>query len=357
MAARGPAAMARRIGLDAGDGDRRRRSVLVVAVLAVLAAATAIVSLGVGASGIGLDLVIGAFKGLFRGEAAAQRDMLVVFEIRAPRAIACAGIGAALGVSGALLQALFRNPLADPALIGITSGASLAAVTVIVFGLGSVYTLPVAAFLGGLATTIILYGIATRRGRTSVATMLLAGIALSALAMAVTGSLIFISDDRALRDLTFWTLGSLAGSTWEKALVFLAIATPIAVLAPRFARPLDALLLGEAEARQLGFDTQRLKAMVIVSTALLVGASVAVAGPIGFVGLVVPHMLRLVIGPSHRGLIPASALLGAMLLLLADMTSRVVVAPAELPIGIVTALFGAPFFLWLLLRSRALVDI
>jgi iron complex transport system permease protein len=219
------------------------------------------------------------------------------------------------------------------------------------------FTLPLAAFAGGLATTLVLYRISTRQGRTSVATMLLAGIALAAMAMAFTGVLIFMADDRQLRDQTFWSLGSLAGATWQK----IGAVAPLIIVAlaatPVLARGLNALALGEATANHLGIPVQRLKYVAIVAVAAAVGASVAVSGGIGFVGIVVPHLLRLLIGPDNRYLLPASALLGASMLLLADAVSRTIVAPAELPIGIVTATVGAPFFLWILLRRRGILDL
>lgn len=217
--------------------------------------------------------------------------------------------------------------------------------------------LPLAAFAGGLAVTLLLYRIATRHGRTSVATMLLAGIALAALAGAFTGVLIYLADDRQLRDLTFWGLGSLAGATWSKIGVAGSIIVAALAVTPFLARGLNSLALGETSANHLGLPVQRIKNIAILTVAAATGASVAVSGSIGFVGIVVPHLLRLSIGPDHRYLLPASALLGASLLLLADAVSRTIVAPAEIPIGIVTALFGAPFFLWILLRRRGMLDL
>jgi iron complex transport system permease protein len=214
--------------------------------------------------------------------------------------------------------------------------------------------LPLAAIAGGLATTTILYRLATRSGRTSVATLLLAGIAVGALANAGIGFLVFLADDRQLRDITFWMLGSLGGATWLKVWAIL----PFLVLAlgcvPLVARGLDLLVLGEAEAFHMGIGVERLKRMSIVLVAAATGAAVSVAGVIGFVGIVVPHLLRLVVGPSHRLLLPSAAFLGAILLLASDTFARIIAAPAELPIGIVTAAIGAPFFLSLLLRQRAL---
>jgi iron complex transport system permease protein len=347
------------------EGDRSGRALATTLACAALLVATAVASLGWGASdasalGVVLDMVSGG------AESVPARDRIIVWDIRLPRVILGVLIGASLAVSGAVMQGLFRNPLADPGLVGVSAGASLGAISVIVLGTGvlapvvaplGIYALPVAAFLGGFAVTLVLHRVATRRGQTSVATMLLAGIALGALAMAATGFLAFIADDRQLRDLTFWNLGSLAGATWTK----IAAAGPIIALAllaaPFLARGLNGLSLGESTAHHLGIPVQRLKNVAIVMVAAAVGASVAVSGGIGFVGIVVPHLLRLVIGPDHRYLLPASALLGACLLLVADAVSRTIVAPAELPIGIVTAAVGAPFFLWILLRRRGILDL
>jgi iron complex transport system permease protein len=346
-------------------GDRTQRARIVLVVLGVALCLTALFSLTAGASDASiLTLLRGFVSG--GGAETFQRDHLIIMEIRLPRIILGMLIGAGLAVSGAVMQGLFRNPLADPGLVGVASGASLGAVSMIVLG-GSVlapviavlgiYALPLAAFFGGLATTLLLYRVATRRGRTSVATMLLAGIALGALAGAATGVLVYMADDRQLRDLTFWGLGSLAGATWSKIVAAGPIIAVVLIAAPMLARGLNALALGEAAAGHLGIQVQRIKNVAIVTVAAATGATVAVAGGIGFIGIVVPHMLRLSIGPDHRYLLPASALLGAILLLLADAVSRTIVAPAELPIGIITAMCGAPFFLWILLRQRGLLDL
>lgn len=350
------------------DGDRTKIARLSLVVLLVLLVLTALFSLTAGASDASIWAVVKNMTGMagVDGAELSQRDRLIIMEIRLPRIVLGMLIGAALAVSGAVMQGLFRNPLADPGLVGVSSGAGLGAVSVIVLGgtwlapmtaILGVYSLPLSAFLGGLATTLLLYRVATRRGQTSVATMLLAGIALGALAGALTGALIYMADDRQLRDLTFWGLGSLAGATWTKIATAGPIIAIVLVVVPFLARGLNGLALGEAAANHLGISVQRLKNIAIVAVAAATGASVAVSGTIGFIGIVVPHILRLLIGPDHRFLLPASAMLGAILLLLADAVSRTLVAPAELPIGIITATFGAPFFLWILLRRRGMLDI
>lgn len=290
-----------------------------------------------------------------------QQQALVLTGIRLPRVLLGAVVGIGLSVSGALMQGLFRNPLADPGLVGVSSGAALGAATMIVLSgllpgfiasvLGS-FAISAAAFLGGLVTTLIVYRLATNGNRTSVATMLLAGIAVNALCGAGTGALVLLTDDTQLRDLTFWTLGSLGGATWDLLLFTAPLILLPGLLTVRLARALNALLLGEAEAQHLGINTNRVKRMVVVLTALAVGGATAVSGLIGFIGLVVPHLVRLMLGPDHRLLLPASALLGATLLVVADLLARIVIQPAEVPIGILTALAGAPFFLALLLRQQ-----
>ena len=344
------------------NGDRTALALLVLAALVAVSAAAFAFSITMGASNAS---VIDVITSMVRGSAdsaLSNRDRIVIFDIRLPRAILGFLIGGGLAVSGAVMQGLFRNPLADPGLIGVSAGSSLGAVAMIVLGGGvlapvvhilGIFALPIAAFIGGLVTTLLLYKVATRHGQTSIATLLLAGIALGSLALAATGILIYMADDRQLRDLTFWSMGSLAGSTWSKV----TGAGPIIILSllplPFMARGLNALTLGEAAAFHMGVAVQRLKNVAIVSAAAAVGASVAVSGGIGFVGIVVPHILRMIIGPDHRFLLPASALLGGSLLIVADVVARTIVAPAELPIGILTAGVGGPFFLWMLLRQRS----
>lgn len=345
------------------DGDRTGLGRLAVFLLALLLAGIMVVSMTTGASGASAWRVLAhAFGFVPLDGTEAVRDQVVVLNIRLPRMILGVLIGAGLAVSGLVMQGLFRNPLADPGLVGVSSGAGLGAVGIIVLGttmlspltaLLGIYALQIASFIGGLITTFILYRVATRSGQTAIATMLLAGIAIGALAGAVTGVLVYMADDNQLRDLTFWGLGSLSGSNWTKVMSSGPIILAALIGAGFLAKGLNAMTLGEATAAHLGLSVQPFKRWAIVIVAAATGASVAVSGGIGFVGIVVPHLLRLVIGPDHRYLLPASALLGASFLLLADAVSRTIVAPAELPIGIVTAFVGGPFFLWILLRRRS----
>lgn len=345
--------------------DRRSaitdRRMVLFAALAVLLVLVSILGLGLGATGVPASRVLAVVADALTGHAATGGDALIILQVRLPRLLLGLLIGAALASSGALMQGLFRNPLADPGLIGVSAGAALAAAATIVLGdrllapsIGALpfSALPVGAFAGGLITMLGLYLIATRRGRTSIATMLLAGVAFDALAGAGMGLFSYLSDDRQLRDLTFWTLGSLSGATWTKVVAITPFVLPTLLAMPFLARGLNALSLGEAEAFHLGIPVQRVKAAAILLVAVAVGASVAAAGMIGFVGIVVPHVLRLMAGADHKVLLPASALLGAALLVSADTVARIIVAPAELPIGILTAAIGAPFFLWLLLRRQ-----
>lgn len=316
-----------------------------------------LLSVTMGAAGVGPFRLAAALSG---GDPLSLAERVVLFDIRLPRLGLGLLVGAALAVSGTLLQGLFRNPLADPGIIGVGAGASLGAVLAIVLGgllppavraLTGGHLVALAAGLGGWLFTVGLYRIASAGGRTHVATMLLAGIALGALAGAMMGVLVYLADDRQLRDLTFWGMGSLAGATWTKLMTVLPLIGAVVVLSPRLGRGLNALALGEAQAHHLGIEVQRLKRLTVLAVAVATGAAVAVSGGIGFVGIVVPHLLRLAQGPDHTRLLPHAALLGAALLVCADLVSRQIVAPAELPIGIVTALLGAPVFLWILLRQ------
>ncbi len=350
-------------GQRGGTGSGRAvPPVLAVGGLVVLLFIMVTVSAMIGAAGIPFSRIIAAI-GLADGDRAMiAKDSLILWSIRLPRIVLAVSVGALLATGGAIMQGLFRNPLADPGLVGVSAGAALAAAATIVVGdriAGSIpfAALPVAAFGGGLVTTAVLCRLSTREGRTSIATLLLAGLALGALAGAGTGLLVFLADDRQLRDITFWTLGSLAGATWPKVWAIAPFVTALLLSMAFMARGLDLLVLGEAEAFHMGIAVERLKQTAIVLVALAAGAAVSVSGVIGFVGIVVPHLLRLLIGPGHRLLLPATARFGALVLLVADTLARTLAAPAELPVGIVTAILGAPFFLFLLLRQRALVGL
>ncbi len=340
----------------------RPKGWLVLGLFALLLIAAAVVSATIGAAGIPLHRLLAALTGSEGDAAHLTRDQLVLWSIRLPRIAVAIGIGALLAVAGAVMQGLFRNPLADPSLVGVSSGAGFASAATIVLGdkllAGSAMQLPfellpVAAFLGALTATLALHRIATHGGRTSIAIFLLGGLAVAALANAGIGLLVFVADDRQLRDVTFWLLGSLAGATWPKAWMLVPFLVAALVAIPLITRGLDLLALGEAEAFHAGVSVQRLKVTCIVLISAITGAAVAISGVIGFVGIVVPHLLRLLIGPAHGILLPASMLLGATLMLCADTAARVLAAPAEVPIGIITAMIGAPFFIALLLRQRS----
>ncbi|EGR3135037.1 iron ABC transporter permease [Vibrio parahaemolyticus] len=307
-----------------------------------------------------------SFTDSLRGLVGAHSELaphiqLVINEIRLPRTILCMFIGAILAICGVVMQGLFRNPLAEPGIIGVSSGAALGgAFAIVVFAefsqnhpqLMNLAALPLFAFLGGALTTVLVYWLGTNKFGTSVTIMLLAGVAISALSGAAIGFLNFSADDQMLRDLTLWSMGSLAGANW--AGIGLSSVTLVVLLFwfHKKAMSLNALLLGESEARHLGVPIQKLKRQLILLSAVGVGVTVSICGAIGFIGLVIPHLGRMLAGPDHRTLLPISALLGALLLTCADMIARVLLAPAELPVGIVTALIGAPFFIYLLFQQR-----
>ena len=345
-----------------GWAKARRSPVIVIGTLLAVLTVVTIAAATIGAAGIPLHRLLAAV-GLGAGDPdLIARDRLVLLSIRLPRiAVACM-VGALLAAAGAIMQGLFRNPLADPALVGVSSGGALAATSTIVvgdrFGVPLPFELlPIAAFLGSLVATTSLYRIATRESRTSAAIFLLGGLAIAALANAGIGLLVFVADDRQLRDITFWMLGSLSGATWPKALAIAPFPAAMLLAMPLIVRGLDLLVLGEAEAFHMGVEVERLKRYSIMLVSAMTGAAVAVAGVIGFVGIVVPHLLRLVVGPGHRLLLPASVVLGAILMVGADTGARVLAAPAEVPIGILTAAIGAPFFLAILLRQRSVASL
>lgn len=319
--------------------------------LLLLGAALAVAALAASSSGA-VRIPLGELPALLWGQPAPGNELWrnVLIDIRLPRVLFALVAGAALAVSGASMQALFRNPLAEPGLIGISAGGALGAVGAIVLTSGGFWILAPAAFAGSLLATFCAYALGRRVP--GVAGLLLAGIAINAVAGSLIGLFTFVANDAQLRDLTFWSMGSLAGANWT----LLAFLGPWVLLMSLWLmgqwRVMNALLLGEREAQHLGYALKRVRAQLVLACALMIGPLVAATGGIAFVGLVVPHLVRMTLGANHRWLLPACVLGGALALVLADWLSRVAVVPAELPIGLVTSLVGGPFFLWLLARGR-----
>ncbi|MQR99933.1 FecCD family ABC transporter permease [Gluconobacter aidae] len=329
--------------------SRRQALVFLIALMPLLLLAV-IAALNIGATGVHLSA-------LWHGttDPDIRADRIVLLRIRGPRVVMSGLTGAALAVAGAVMQGLFRNPLADPGLIGVSSGAALATACMIVLGgpwlvsgAWGVWAIPAAGMCGSFAAAYLLYLFATRGGVTSVSTILLAGVALGAFSGALTGILIFRANDTALRDLTFWTMGSFSGATWSRIGLLCPFLCVAAAVTARLATPLNALLLGESDARLIGYPVERIKRLAMVAVACAVGPTVSFVGAIGFVGVIVPHLVRLVTGPDHRLVLPGSALLGASLMIVADTLARVIAVPADVPVGIVTAVLGTPVFVWLL---------
>ncbi len=324
--------------------------------LAVLLLVAVMCALSVGAASISLtrsaEILLGAL-GMVE-ETGPPHERAVLLLVRLPRVLLALVVGAALANAGALMQGVFRNPLADPSLVGISAGAALGAALVIVLGLDNLafWTLPAAAFIGAQLASFVLHRLSQIQGRTVVTTMLLAGIAINAMSLAGTSALTYMATDEQLRSLSFWAMGSLGGGSWSTVAIVVPLLLVAIGLSLRMGAPLNALLLGEAEARHLGIEVEQFKRYALLLTSLMVGVSVAFCGMIGFVGLVVPHWVRLWLGPDYRTLLPTVTLLAPVLLLTADLIARVAVAPAELPIGVVTALVGGPFFLGLLRRGH-----
>ncbi|WP_256107367.1 iron ABC transporter permease [Streptomyces sp. ODS05-4] len=318
--------------------------------------ALALLSAGLGAYDIPLGDVLGSVlhrTGL--GGAPLERTAeSVLWNIRLPRVALAVLVGAALGCAGTLMQGVFGNPLAEPGVIGVSSGAAVGAVGAIALGwsFAGNWTVTVCAFTAGLATVLLVYAMAREGGRTEVVTLILTGIAVNAFAGALIGLFVFFADNAQISQIAFWQLGSLAQATWPKVLAVLPCALAGLLVAPLYARRLDLLSLGERPARHLGVEVERLRIALILVVALLTASAVAVSGIVSFVGLLVPHLLRMAAGPGHRFLVPGSALGGAVVLLAADLAARTVADPAELPLGVLTALIGSPFFFWLLRRTR-----
>jgi len=329
--------------------------------LTLLLTTTAVIAVGTGALHISPGEVLQYLLDALGIKSSLPSDPIaegVLLQIRLPRVLLSAAVGAALSVSGTLMQALFRNPIVEPGLVGTSSGAAFGAAMVFVWGknmgiltsglIGDLL-LPLCAFLTGLAATLIVYRLSTAGGKTTVATMLLSGIAVNAVAAAGTGFLAYIARDPQARSITFWSLGTLSGADWRGCVIVWTVTVAGILTTLRFSKALNALLLGESEAAHLGIDTERLKTRILFLNTLIVAVATSFVGVIAFVGLVVPHLLRLLGGSENRYLIIASSLAGALVMVLTDTLARLIIAPAELPIGIITAIVGAPVFLWLLL--------
>ncbi|MET0195983.1 iron ABC transporter permease [Rhodococcus sp. RS1C4] len=337
----------------------RLRTTVVFAVLAILAVGLAVYSACVGQvpttplevmgsvlHRIGLD--VGPMPAHPSGE-------VTLWQVRFPRIVLGAVVGACLGTAGALLQGVFANPLAEPGVIGVSSGAAVGASSVFVLGgaFAGVWSVATAAFLGGLITTVLVYVLARGGGRTEVVTLILTGVAINAFAGGLIAFFTFVASPAARDQIVFWQLGSLSGATWQAV----GVVAPLAVVgigaSVALSRRLDLLALGENVARHLGVNVERLRQTAIVIVAVLVASGVAFTGIILFVGLVVPHLMRMLLGPAHRTLVPASALCGAVVLLASDLLARTLVDNVDMPLGMITSLIGAPFFFWMLRRTRA----
>ena len=329
--------------------------------LVVLTIALVVLTIVAGASGafhVSLGEVVSSIFHRIGFDVGTPPDALgedVLWEIRFPRVALTILVGGSLGCAGALMQGTFSNPLAEPGIVGVSSGAALGAVLVIATGLApfGTWSITGAAFAGGIVTVFVVYAASRSHGRTEVITMVLTGIALNALTGAVLGLLTYYSDDSQLRSITFWSLGSMAQATWPKVVVVAPLALGGMVAAPFFARRLDLLALGDRPAAHLGVDVERTRRVVLLLVAVLTASAVAVSGQVLFVGLVIPHLVRMVAGPGHRLLIPASTLAGATILVGADLAARTMASPAEVPLGVLTALVGSPFFFWQLRRMRS----
>lgn len=341
----------------------KRKVTIMYLVLGILLLVTVIASLSLGAVSIGPGKVFAILAetiGIDTGISVDELDTQVLLTLRLPRVLLAVLVGTALAVSGVILQGIFRNPLVDSGLIGIASGASFFAALYILAGNSIPFllagntslTLAFVAFSGAVITTLIVYRISRFQHTIQITMLILAGVALNAIAGALTGLMTYLASESELRDLTFWTLGSLGGASWDG----LAILAPFVILpgifALRLSGALNAFALGEQSAYFLGIDTRRTKRIAFIAATAMVGASVSFVGAIGFVGLVIPHILRAITGPDHRTLIPLSALAGAVLLCLSDLISRTILLPTEVPVGIITALFGTPVLLIIIIRQK-----
>ena len=341
------------------QASSRTRTGIVLAGLLIALAVAAVFSACIGQVPTGPSEVLGSIAhrvGLDLGPLPAHPSgEVTLWEVRFPRVVLAILVGAALGCAGALLQGVFANPLAEPGVIGVSAGAAVGASAAIVVGgaFAAGWTVAASAFIAGLITTVAVYVLARHDGRTEVVTLVLTGVAVNAFAGGLIAFFTFIASPAARDQIVFWQLGSLNGATWSAVAVVAPMTVAGIAATMVIAAKLDLLSLGESAARHLGLDVERLRLIAVLIVALLVSSSVAFTGIILFVGLVVPHLMRIAVGPGHRVLIPASALCGSLVLLLADLGARSLVANADLPLGMLTALVGGPFFFWLLRRTRA----
>lgn len=343
---------------------RDTRQALIITGLAMLLVATGLISLTIGAVSVPLTDVIVILLHKIGVASHVQIDStseLVLTTIRLPRIFMTILVGAALGVSGGALQGLFRNPLVEPGLIGVSGGSAAGVVLLIVFGSTLFLStdtvlynalIPVVAFAGGALATFLVLGLGKQSGKTNIAVLVLTGVAVNALAGAIIGLSVFYANENQLRTFTFWTLGDLGGATGGKLMIAAPLLIGSTVVLLLQSRALNAIALGEAEAYHMGVNVERTKRIIVFFSALAVGVSVSLAGIIGFIGLVIPHLLRVLFNSDHRLVLRASVLGGAWLLLVADIIARTLVAPAELPIGVMTSLIGAPFFIALLMKAK-----
>lgn len=341
---------------------RAPRVAVVFGGLSVALVVMVLIAAGRGQLAVPADEVLGSvlhrFGGLFGWDVGSvpthQFGESALWNVRFPRVALGVVVGAALASAGAMMQGVFGNPLAEPGVVGVSAGAALAAASAIAFGItfAGIWTIPLFAFVGGLVTTLLVYVMSRDGGRTEVVTLVLTGIAVNAVAQAGMALVMFLADTQAREQIVFWTLGSLNGTRWQYVGVVAPLCLAGIVGSLLLSRQLDLLSLGDRAARHVGVDVERLRIVAIFLVAVLTAAAVSFCGVIGFVGLVVPHLVRIVLGPGHRLLIPASALAGGLLLVCADLFARTLVQYADLPIGMLTALVGGPFFFWLLRRTR-----
>lgn len=334
---------------------------MIMLILTLVLVLLVIIGIGIGAVWIPPQEVVALLKGHLDGSSASYTGKMlshdiIIWSIRLPRVLLGAMVGIGLSVAGAIFQGLFRNPMADPYVIGVSSGAALGAVSAILLlgssGLKYTYGIPVFAFICAVLTIFLVYNLARTGGKVPVMTLLLAGIAVNSFLSALQSLAMFYSGDQ-LHQVVFWLLGGFSSRGWDYVWMFIPYALIGTAIAFMYARELNGMLIGEEQAQHLGIDVERVKLMLLVAAALLIGSCVSVSGLIGFVGLIIPHVVRLIIGPDHRVLLPMVALTGAIFMVGADMVARTIIAPEELPVGVVTALIGGPFFIYLLRKQKS----